>query len=558
MQKGLFEIRAALFFILKFEIMDLEIAKDRFSLSKVRIFIFGSSLSLKLVLIILIALIGSCKKATEVDILIINGTVYNGIDTIPTMSSIGINGDKIVFVERENSIRINASKIIDAQGLIVCPGFIDPHTHADRDLINPDTSNNLPFLMQGITTTVVGNDGDSFYPISKYKALFNKNGIGTNAVLLTGHGTIRNQVIGNSDRLASEQDILNMQQLVQEEMDAGAFGMSTGLFYAPGSYSNSEEVIALAKIVAKNNGIYDTHLRDESSYTIGLIPAIEEAITIGKKAKLPIHISHIKCLGTDVWHQSDSIIKLIESAQNEGINVTANQYPYEASATSLQAAVVPRWAESGGYDSLFIRFNNPKLKSSILSETKTNITRRGGPETLLVVRSKDSALIGKTLDDLSKLFNTTAEEAVFKILHTNNVGIASFNMNPGDIENFMKQDWVVTGSDGNTGHPRKYGTFPRKYNKYVKENHVINLSRFINNSTSKTAQIFKIPNRGILKEGNYADIILFNPKTFKDKADYDNAFLFSEGLEYSIINGKISIENGIFNGVLCGKVLEKE
>ena len=499
----------------------------------------------------------SCKKEIHVDILIRNGTVYNGVDSIPSKVSIGIKDDKIVYMGSENDVSVNAAKIIDAQNLIVSPGFIDPHTHADRDLIHPKTSNNLPFLMQGITTTVVGNDGESYYPISKYKALFNEIGIGTNAILLTGHGTIRSQVIGSGNRLASEDEILKMQQLVQQEMDAGAFGMSTGLFYAPGSFSNTQEVIALAKIVAKNNGIYDTHLRDESSYTVGLIPAIEEAISIGREAKLPIHISHIKCLGADVWHQSDSIIKLIDQAQKEGVDVTANQYPYDASATSLQAAVVPRWLESGGRDSLFIRYNTKKLRPSILNETKSNILRRGGPETLLVVRAKDSILIGKNLKELSERFSTSPEETVFKILETNNVGVASFNMNSEDIENFMKQDWVVTGSDGNTGHPRKYGTFPRKYSKYVKEDRIISLTQFITNSTSKTAQIFKIPNRGKLKEGCYADIIIFNPQTFKDKANYNNAYVLAEGLEYSIINGKISVEQGTFTGALNGKVLEK-
>ena len=253
---------------------------------------------------------------------------------------------------------------------MVSPGFIDPHTHADRDLINPENAHNKPFLFQGITTVVVGNDGDSYYPISKYKTLYQAQGIGTNTVQLVGHGTIRQQVIGMTNRKATEEEITEMQKLVQQELDAGAFGMSTGLFYAPGCYADTEEVIALAKIVALNEGIYESHLRDESSYTVGLIPAIEEAIEIGRQAKLPIQISHIKCLGVDVWHQSDTIIKIIENARKEGLNITANQYPYDASSTSLQAAVVPRWTESGGKDSLFIRYYDPKLKYQILNEPK--------------------------------------------------------------------------------------------------------------------------------------------------------------------------------------------
>ena len=518
---------------------------------------------INLILIISILLFFSCKykkplkNEVNADILIQNGTVYNGIDNIPTHVSIAIKGDQIIFIGDEKNVSINVSKIIDATGLIVSPGFIDPHTHADRDLNDPKTSHNKPFLFQGITTVVVGNDGSSFYPVSKYKKLYEQNGIGTNVILLVGHGTVRKQVIGNSDSKATTEEIIKMQALIQQEMDAGAFGLSTGLFYSPGSYSNTDEVISLAKTTSKNNGIYDTHLRDESSYTVGLIPAIEEAIEIGRQAKLPIHISHIKCLGVDVWYQSDSIIKIINSAREEGIEVTANQYPYEASATSLKSAVVPRWVESGGIDSVFVRYDNPILKQRILEETKTDITRRGGPEKLLVVNSENTAIVGKNLLEISKMIDISPEESVFKILRTNTAKVASFNMNSEDILTFMKQDWVVTGSDGGSGHPRKYGSFPRKYSKYVKEEKRIDIAQFINGSTSKTAEILKIRNRGVLKVGYFADVIIFNPETFKDKADYTDAFQFSEGLEYSIINGKLSIEKGKFINQLHGKVLKK-
>ena len=498
------------------------------------------------------------KKEIEADILIKNGTVYNGIDDTPQQDiSIAIKEDKIVFIGKKNEATIQAKKTIDAKGFIVCPGFIDPHTHADRELKKPDQSHNLPFLMQGITTVVVGSDGQSFFPTSEFKALYEKHGIGTNAVLMTGHGTLRKIVVGRSDKKATEEEIKNMQSLVQKEMDEGAFGLSTGLFYAPGSYGDTEEIIALAKIAAKNDGVYDTHLRDEGSYTIGLKAAVAEAIEIGRQAKLPIHISHIKCLGVDVWNQSEDIIQLIEKSQKEGIAVTANQYPYDASATGLQSAVVPRWAESGGTDSLFIRYNQAALKPKILAETKTNIARRGGPDKLLMVMVGDSTFLGKNLLEVSELLKRSPEETVFEILKTGSVRVASFNMTTKDIHNFMQQPWVVTGSDGNTGHPRKYGSFPRKYHKYVKQEKVIDLATFINNSSAKTAAIFKIPNRGKLQEGYFADLIIFNPETFKDKADYTDAFQYAEGLEYSIINGKLSVEEGVYMDRLNGKVLSK-
>jgi len=512
----------------------------------------------KIIFCLTTLLIFSCsKEKIEADILIINGTVYNGTDIIPNHASVAIKEDKIIFVGDASEVDMKSSKTIDAKGLIVSPGFIDPHTHADREMKSSEKSHNQPFMFQGITTVIVGNDGDSFFPISKYKKIYENNGIGTNAVLLVGHGTVRKEVMGRSGRIATDEEIAQMQVLVQQEMDAGAFGMSTGLFYSPGSYSNTQEVIALAKIVSKNNGIYDTHLRDESSYTIGLIPSIEEAIEIGRQAKLPIHISHIKCLGVDVWEQSKDIVGIIEKARKEGLDVTANQYPYDASATGLRAAVVPRWVESGGRDSLFIRYKNPKLIKKILEDTKDNIARRGGADKLLLVKCKEESFVGKNLLEVSKEMNLSTEIAVYEILKSGYVRIASFTMTANDIMNFMKQDWVVTGSDGNNGHPRKYGSFPRKYNKYVVEEKLIDLATFINGSTSKTAEIFRIPNRGKLENGYYADIIIFNPETFKDVADYKNAFELSEGLEYSIINGKLSIENEKFTGKLNGKILKK-
>ena len=510
-----------------------------------------------LLLATLVFLISCNKKEIQADFLIENGSIYTGTNTKPINGSVAIKGDKIVFVGEKKGISIQAKKVIDAKGLIVCPGFIDPHTHADRDLRKPDKSHNLPFLMQGVTTVVVGNDGNSFFPTKEFKELYKTHGIGTNAVLMAGHGTIRKLVVGRGNQKATAEELKNMQTLVQREMDEGAFGLSTGLFYAPGSYADTDEVIALSKVVAKNGGIYDSHIRDEGSYSIGLIGAIEEAIEIGRQAKLPIHISHIKCLGVDVWQKSQTIINLIQDAKKEGIAVTANQYPYDASATGLKAATVPRWAESGGHDSLFIRYQQAELKQQILTETKANITRRGGPNKLLIVKAADSLIVGKNLQEIAKTLQIPSEKAVFEVIKKGEVRVASFNMNQEDIYNFMRQDWVVTGSDGNTGHPRKYGSFPRKYHKYVQQEKVIDIATFINGSSAKTAEIFKIPNRGQLKEGYFADIIVFDPNTYKDKADYTDAFQFSEGLQYSIINGEIVVENGKYLDKKNGRILSK-
>lgn len=509
----------------------------------------------KYVLIFFITLLLSCnEEKINVDILIENGIVYDGISKTSNNNSIGVKGDKIVYFGNEADVDLIASKIIDAEGLIVAPGFIDPHTHADRDLINPETSHNKPFLFQGITTVVIGNDGSSYFPSSKYIKKYEEHGIGTNVALLVGQGTIRKLMMGRVDRKATNDEIFKMKKLVQSEMDAGAIGISTGLYYSPGSYTPTEEIIELSKVVSQNDGIYDSHIRSESS---GLISAIKEAIKIGEKAEISVHISHIKCLGTNAWNQSDSIIKIVESAQKKGIKVTANQYPYNASATGLQAAAIPRWAESGGKDSLFIRYNSSELKERILKETKANIISRGGPEKLLIVKSPNDEFVGKNLLEISKQMELEPEVATFKIIEKGYVRVVSFNMIEYDIKNFMKQGWVVTGSDGNTGHPRKYGSFPRKFHKYVKQENVMNTANFINGSTSKTAAILGIEKRGQIKENFFADLIIFNPETFSDVADYKDAFQYSKGLEYSIINGKISVEKGTFTNQHNGVVLKK-
>lgn len=505
-----------------------------------------------------VALLSACKgkKGIKADILIVNGIVYDGIGVKPRSVSIAVKDDKIVWVG-DQSDKVLASKTIDAEGLVVCPGFIDPHTHATSDLDDPDGSHNRPFLFQGVTTVTIGNDGSSPYPLAKYREVCEEHGVGTNVVTLVGHGTIRKQVMGESDREPTDRELEQMKDLMQRELDAGAFGMSTGLFYAPGSYAMTDEVVALAEVVAKNNGIYDTHLRDESSYSIGLVAAVEEAIAIGERANVPVHISHIKCLGTDVWKQSDSIIKIVESAQRKGIGVTANQYPYDASATSLKAAVVPRWAESGGIDSLFIRLQDRGSKDRILAETRQNIARRGGADKLLVIQAPDTALQGKNLQEIAEDLGRAPENVVFDILGQGYIKIASFNMNPYDIENFMVRPWVVTGSDGGSGHPRKYGTFPYKYRKFVQQDSVLDLASFINRSSSKTAEILGISDRGTIQAGHYADIVIFDPEHFRDKADYLDAFRLSEGVRYSIINGKLSIENGEFTQKLNGTMLQR-
>ncbi|HEX2488589.1 MAG TPA: alpha/beta fold hydrolase, partial [Blastocatellia bacterium] len=281
----------------------------------------------------------SSPRISKLDILIRGGSVIDGAGTDAIKTDVGIAGGRIVFVGDAAKENLQSERVIDASGLTVAPGFIDPHTHADDDLFDPKRGSNLPFLSQGVTTVFIGNDGRSRIPLGKALEQLQSQGVGTNVASFVGHGAVRQAVLGMSDGAPTPEQLEKMKSLVRQGMEDGALGLSTGLYYAPGSYAKTEEVIELAKVAAERGGAYDTHQRDESSYTIGLIGSIEEVIRIGREAKIPVHISHIKALGADVWGQSALAVEIINRARAEGVNVTANQYPYIASGTGLSASL---------------------------------------------------------------------------------------------------------------------------------------------------------------------------------------------------------------------------
>ncbi len=283
------------------------------------------------------------KLSTPLDVLILHGKLVDGSGKKPRKADVGIRGDRIVFVGDASKSHVEAARTIDATGLIVAPGFIDPHTHTLGDLSDPNHKSNEAYLMQGVTTVITGNDGGSVINIGDTLRKWDEQGIGTNAILLAGFGTIRGRVLGQSDAQPTAEQLEQMKALVARGMDEGAFGLSTGLYYAPQSYSKTEEVIELSKVAAAKGGVYDTHMRSEGTAGIGLLGSIEETIRIGREANIPVHISHIKALGPDSWNQSKQAIELIKKARSQGISAGACQYPYTASGTSLQASLIPRW-----------------------------------------------------------------------------------------------------------------------------------------------------------------------------------------------------------------------
>jgi N-acyl-D-aspartate/D-glutamate deacylase len=490
------------------------------------------------------------------DILIKGGRVVDGSGADPLLADVGIRQDRIIFVGNAGSR--SAARTINASGMVVTPGFIDPHTHTVEDLGDPARSANLNYLMQGVTTVVTGNDGASPWPIADALGKWERQGIGTNAAVFVGHGTVRALVLGDRDVAPTPDQLARMKGLIARGMEDGAIGMSTGLYYAPGSFATTEEVIELARAAAAKGGIYDTHMRDEDSYSIGLLGSIEETIRIGREARIPVHISHIKALGTEVWGKSASAIDLIRRARAEGIDITASQYPYTASGTSIVAALVPRWAEEGGRRGMLERLDDPATVRRLIGEMEVNLRRRGGPGSLLITTSRDTGIAGKTLARVAAEWKTSPVEAALEIIkRQGDAGVASFNMAESDIDNFMQQDFVMTGSDGSAGHPRKYGTFPRKLREYVYAKSLITLPFAIRSCTSLTAATLRIPDRGLLRQGNYADVIVFDEKTIADRATYEHPRELSVGMRYVIVNGKIAVDDGKYTGALAGRVLRK-
>lgn len=497
----------------------------------------------------------TAQGSARADLLIRGGTVIDGTGAPGRLADVAITGDRITFVGDAQRARIVATRTLDAHGLIVAPGFIDPHTHTYDDFQSERVARrtNAAYLMQGVTTVVTGNDGSGPTNIAEQLTRWEAQGIGTNAALFVGFGTIRGAVLGMSAAAPSAIQLAAMQRMVARGLDDGALGLSTGLYYAPQSFSTTEEVIALARESATRGGIYDSHLRDESSYTIGLLGAVREILRIGREAALPVHIAHIKALGVDVWGQSDSVIALVTRAQRDGQRVTADQYPYTASGTGVGAALLPRWAEAGGRDSLRARIVNPEYRDKLVAAMQDNMRRRGGARSLLITGARDRALVGKSLDDIATSRNADPILTALEIIMAGDAGVASFNMNDDDIVRFMREPWVMTGSDGSDGHPRKYGTYPRKIRDYVLQRHVLTLEQMVRRSSRDVAEALGVGARGTLERGWLADVIVVDTAKVRDVATYNAPERLAEGMVYVLVNGRLAVDQGKLTGVLAGR-----
>jgi N-acyl-D-aspartate/D-glutamate deacylase len=514
----------------------------------------------------LATVLGAAAAAPQrVDVLIHNGTIYDGGTAAPYIGDVAIAGDQIVYVgKRANVI---AEKSIDARGKIVAPGFIDPHTHADSFLRSPDAATrvNAAWLNQGVTSVVIGVDGAGTPDVGADAKKLVASGIGTNIIPFVGFGAVRQQVLGQDARAPDAAELDRMKALVTKGMCEGASGLSAGLFYAPQSFAKTAEVVAVARESARRGGLYDTHQRDESSYSIGLLESVKEAITIGREADMPVHFAHIKALGVDVQGQAQAVIDVINAARAAGQDVTADQYPWLASGSSLDASLLPRWAVDGGSAALLKRLDDPATLARIRDEMQENMRRRGGAKSLLLI-GEGFDWTGKTLEQMAAQWQMDPRDAALRIIRqsieTRKAGqrdrgtsVASFNMAQPDVDLFMQQPWVVTSSDGSDGHPRMFATYPEKYRRYVVERPVVSLPTFIRQSSGLVADMYRLDRRGYLRPGYYADVAVLDPATYAPKADYIHPRELSVGVSKLFVNGALAVDNSKVTGATAGRAL---
>lgn len=514
--------------------------------------------------LLIILFLSTGISQTDHDILITNGKVLDGTGNPWYKTDIAIQGNQIVAMgELQNH---TAKRIIDASGLYIAPGFIDTHSHAAGGLSTQELSAARPQLAQGITTVVVNPDGGGSVDLIRQQEQLTEHGLGINVAQMVPHGSIRREVIGMDDRAPTRSELDEMKRLTEEGMKAGAVGMSTGLFYAPASYSETEEIIELAKIVHQYNGVHQSHIRDESDYTIGVVNAVQEIIDISEATGIVGIVSHIKALGPNVWGKSEEIVKLINEAREvKELQIFADQYPYEASATGLMAALVPRWATAGGRSAFLERLDDEETRLSIMVEMEENLARRGGADRIVMRHvSFNSEYEGVSLEEIASNRNLTAVEAALELLKLGSPGIVSFNMHPDDVEHFMKQPWAMTASDGGyvekgdgVPHPRNYGSFPRKIREYVFERGVNDLASAIRGMTSLPATVYRLNDRGLLRPGFKSDIVIFDSQKIRDTATFTDPHQLSEGLIYVIVNGVPVIDNEEQTGLLPGEILKR-
>lgn len=512
--------------------------------------------------LVLLLSVPAATQPARYDVLIRNGRVLDGSGNPWTAADIGVRDGRIADMGRLAGA--TASRVIDASGLTVAPGFVDVHSHASEGLAG-GLKDARQLLAQGITTAMLNPDGGGPTDLRSQRAGFEQRGIGVNVALYVPHGSVRREVLAMADRDPSPEEIDRMVAAARRGMEAGGIGLSSGLYYAPGSYAKTEEVIALARVAGEMGGVYESHIRDEADYSVGVVAAVDEVIRIAEEARIPAIVGHMKALGPASWGLSMALVERIRQARNRGAEVYADQYPYDASGTGIVGALVPRWAEVGGRPELLKRIQGTEHQR-LAADIRRNLQRRGGAETLVVSFYRpDPSVEGQTLAAVAKAMALAPEEAAMAMLLEGDASLVSFNMSERDIALIMQQTFTMTCTDGDLvpfgqgkPHPRGNAAFARKIRVYVNERGTIDLPFAVRSMTSLPASVYGLKDRGVLRAGAWADILVFDPLKVRDAATYVEPHQLAEGMAYVLVNGIVAKDGETWTGRLGGKVVTPE
>lgn len=504
----------------------------------------------------------SAKAQLSCDLLIKNGKIIDGTGNSWFYGDIAVKDGKIIAVGKIPNPE--AKQIIDAKRQVVAPGFIDVHGHIEGGIMDRPGADN--YIFDGVTTVITGNCGSSASSLAKFFQQIESMHTSINVASLVGHNTVREQVMKRDNRLATADEQFAMDKLVENAMKEGAVGLSTGLIYIPGTFANTAEVVSLAKAAAKYNGLYASHIRNEEN---GVVDAINEAIQVGKEANIPVQISHFKVSGRASWGKSNITLGIVKAARNEGWDVTIDQYPYTASSTNLGVRL-PDWALAGGQDSLVARLRNPAIRTEIkkgMLEQLAKYKYKNYSYAVVANFSADSSYNGKSITDINKKLGRKSKpaweaETIMDMMEKGGAQMVYHGMSEDDVKYIMQYPFSMVGADAGVPmpgkgmpHPRGYGTNARILGRYVRELQVIPLEEAIRRMTSLAAQKFQLQNRGLLKPGMAADIVIFDPETVSDKATFEQPHQYSVGFSCVIVNGAITMQDGQHTGVRNGQPL---
>ncbi|MCF3110392.1 D-aminoacylase [Niabella sp. CC-SYL272] len=493
------------------------------------------------------------------DILIRNGKIMNGTGNNWFYGDIAVAGGKILAIGK--NLNYHAATTIGAEGLVVAPGFIDVHTHIEGDEDKDPLAQS--FIYDGVTTVVAGNCGSSNLDIGRYFRWLDSLKLSINVASLIGHNDVRKAVLGRANRRPSAEELKKMEMLTMQAMKDGAVGLSTGLIYIPGTYAHSDELIALAKVAAQYNGVYATHMRSEGNQ---VADAIREALQIGREAAIPVEISHFKLSGQQNWGRSKETVAMVQNARLEGIDVTIDQYPYTASSTSI-STLLPGEVLADGQDSVRARLQRPEIRNYVIADMLKSLKQRKLKHfsyAVVAYYKPDTSYNGKSIEQINRMKgrkHKAREEAltVIDIMMNGGASAVFHGMSEADVKYIMKYPYNMFASDAsirimNAGmpHPRGYGTNARVLGKYVRDERVLSLEEAIRRMTSLPAQKFNLSDRGLLKEGMAADIVIFDPEKVQDLATFEKPHAYSTGFQYVLVNGKITVKEGKHTGARAG------